>query len=1274
MNAASSTEDAIYPYIGRIRDALWCSAPRGRATVMIGAGFSRQAEPLGQSSEPFPLWSGLVKRLLTDLHLSPDTPLDALRVAQIYESTFGRPALDAAVAACVPDLAYSPGENHRRLLKLPWVDVLTTNYDTLLERAAADVFDRRYTRVVSPADLSIHVAPRVVKLHGTLPSHRPFIVTEEDYRCYPRTHAPFVNVVQQAVMETLVVLLGFSGHDPNFLQWIGWVRDELDEHAPPVYLCGVLDLSPAQQALFAARRVSPVDLGPLFPAAKYPDRDTRHAAATAWFLDVLAVGKPLRPREWAPIQPLPLVALTPAGPPVRQFTAFTDIWPSSNSPGSEEKIRRTINLWRSQRLEYPGWLVAPQISRDRVWNGTKYWREFIVNGSEQFTPQERMCVLRELTWRLDVCLMSLWTSEADLMCTLLESVNPFPSTLDLPGATVVDLGSGKDLSETWVELAFAIVRTAREDFDEPRHTSWLNRLLALSSVVPSIVSRVAAERAYWELAHLDLEKLATHLKSWRAIEQSPLGQAKLAAVYAELGETDRAMELASTALRAIRARLASLAPQLELLSIESWLIVLMNMLRFPTSFIEGESRDRLAVLSGEDCDPHALREKLESDLSNQDLPLKVEVSITHRFDPRSKSVSRRLPGNKWDFDEIVPAFVALRLPEVAPCAIRTRSVNFLSHVAANAALWLEPVAPFWAFGFFVRLGDKNVIERCLDRPAVAWMDSSRVDRLVPMLVRLADHALESMPLRDPKEQDTLDARMGNTALEILSRLAIRLSASRRQEVMRLLLHWLESDAAARAWGFDDEVGHLTHRLIFALPSDELLAAVVPLLSVPLVEDHGFGTRDHTRWPEVTDGFSKRKDWPAEQPKIPTELVARLTYAVRSDQRETRRRATVRLLFLLDRGWLSNAQVAEFGAAIWFKMQSANGLPTDLDDFGVDTLVRLPGAKDHDIPALVRFRLLSKPFHPLRDSTGVYSVDVVEQVSERLWDIQRWAGIFFPRAPWIVLTPEETATLASALVEWWVANEEVVVKQVTATRYNPFFRADQISNMIQGLLSVFGDVLLPSVVNEPDTAKAIHRTIERIRGAGFRATRSLVGLFVANRISADALAENLAVDLGSNDRDHIGYGAWCLLIWHRAYSTRLLAGPPPENLVQLLAHRIALRAEPASDEACQWMARLVHEAEEVLSPTIYELLVRGLAVLERTTDLVEWRKRYTRGEAKRNEANELLEIRACAVALASILARRAERMGEAIPVSISRWKDAAAADPLPEIRRAWDSPV
>ena len=116
---------------------------------------------------------------------APRTPEWAPRIAQEYRAAFGRGALHDRLQGLVRDRDYSPGPAHTRLLKLPWDGIYTTNWDTLLERAAEHVVEHSYGVVSNMDQIPMANCPRIVKLHGSLPSQFPLIVTEEDYRTYP---------------------------------------------------------------------------------------------------------------------------------------------------------------------------------------------------------------------------------------------------------------------------------------------------------------------------------------------------------------------------------------------------------------------------------------------------------------------------------------------------------------------------------------------------------------------------------------------------------------------------------------------------------------------------------------------------------------------------------------------------------------------------------------------------------------------------------------------------------------------------------------------------------------------------------------------------------------------------------------------------------------------------------------------------------------------------------------------------------------------------------
>ena len=301
-----TTPDQVH--INQVRDALWCR-PTSRASVMVGAGFSQNAEKTRPNAGDLPTWREITRQICRRLYLSQDgtrlrDALDEasatsgfLRLAEEYKAVFGCTALNELIKSLVRDSDFRPGDMHKRLLRLPWRDVFSTNWDTLLESARTFVTNRSYSVVRTAVDVASSAPPRIIKLHGSFPSHYPFIVTEEDYRIYPREFAPFVNTVQQAMMETVFLLIGFSGDDPNFLHWSGWVRDNMGSSAPMIYLAGWLDLSVHRRQVLVDRSVVPIDLAHHPKAASWPDH-LRHQYAGAWILRTLELGSPYDIADW----------------------------------------------------------------------------------------------------------------------------------------------------------------------------------------------------------------------------------------------------------------------------------------------------------------------------------------------------------------------------------------------------------------------------------------------------------------------------------------------------------------------------------------------------------------------------------------------------------------------------------------------------------------------------------------------------------------------------------------------------------------------------------------------------------------------------------------------------------------------------------------------------------------------------------------------------------------------------------------------------------------
>ena len=81
----------------------------------------------------------------------------------------------------------------------------------------------------------------IYKLHGSMrlneedaygfdgDKHCQYIITQEDYSDYPTKHEPFVNLMKISLLKGAFCLIGFSGDDPNFLSWISWVKNVLEQ-------------------------------------------------------------------------------------------------------------------------------------------------------------------------------------------------------------------------------------------------------------------------------------------------------------------------------------------------------------------------------------------------------------------------------------------------------------------------------------------------------------------------------------------------------------------------------------------------------------------------------------------------------------------------------------------------------------------------------------------------------------------------------------------------------------------------------------------------------------------------------------------------------------------------------------------------------------------------------------------------------------------------------------------------------------------------------------
>lgn len=170
---------------------------------------------------------------------------------------------------------------HKALLDCSWQYILTTNYDGLLEYAQS-LNGQKASHITHDYELSFSDnSMRIIKIHGDLSkstsdnfnfdgcTEHKYIITKEDYDNYPIRHEAFTQFMRINLLQGVFCLIGFSGDDPNFINWIKWVRNVLvksqgnTSSEPKIYLISLEkepQKDPAKSSFYENHRIALVQL------------------------------------------------------------------------------------------------------------------------------------------------------------------------------------------------------------------------------------------------------------------------------------------------------------------------------------------------------------------------------------------------------------------------------------------------------------------------------------------------------------------------------------------------------------------------------------------------------------------------------------------------------------------------------------------------------------------------------------------------------------------------------------------------------------------------------------------------------------------------------------------------------------------------------------------------------------------------------------------------------------------------------------------------------
>lgn len=1234
------------PHMNHVSDALWRIG--GGASVMVGSGFSRNARPRRPDPLPMPTLKEMARELHRMLHPCGGNPTDCPppervpRLAEEYEAAFGPIALHEVLRRMVPDRDYVPGLFHERLLRMPWCDIFTTNWDTLLERARALP---AYAAIRAPSDLPSSTRPRIVKLHGSLPTP-PLILTEEAYRTYQRTYAPFVNTVQQAMMETVVLLLGFSGDDPNFLHWSGWVRDNLGAAAPKIYLAGHLCLSRTQRRMLQARNVVSIDLAEHPKAGEWPEH-LWHRLATDWILTSLECGRPYDQTRWPnpPEKPKeidsrlePVAALRPLAGPVAEPDIVTSQSTSIEADGA--KVAKAVEAWRHNRECYPGWIVFPRDIRSARRETVERWAPFILGVLPSIKLLERLDVIYEMIWRIERSLARMPEALEAAADEVLVAIDCRARTVDSERVATADWTA---IRAKWRDVALSLLTAARYRLDADGFEAGLERLKDYVDDDPCVGERFHHERCLWSLWELDYESLEERLGEWNVGDVDPMWKVRKSALLRDIGKGSEADSLVEEAVAEI-GTVPQAGREIAAVSREGWALR-------STMSLDNYARiyGRLRELAPLKCDARDIWD-LRSDLEHFDR----DGQPAPHFD---LGVQRTPQTIRSANDVRTSAYMSVRLAEVAGLPAAANLMDVAGSLLRLSAERLAVVDPQLAIRLVLRAARTDTdqsLQRVLSRERAAALPGQQARRLCDAAQKLALHAI-SRGEADVQGERVSWLERARVALEGWSRLILRAD---HETAERALQEGLKLHGRGMHLWLHDALGNLLRRSWETMRSRNAEELVLDILDTRIPRDDEMGVV--FRYPEPTDLLLGLEQPPERTPENETRWVRVIGILVRAAEEGgvARERASRRLGRIASWGLLTPPETAQAAACWWGSdAHDDSSLPvgTGLHDYA---FIVLPEPRQ----GMGRRAFGKKWFNG--DSSqailtglsgsGAVGLSVTHADPSRADDVLYQAGraVAFLRhhTRSLALSRSEMA-FVTGIVDRWTETSLRFPKDIPDLFISPVRQS--LTGAIRGLGLLLSEVRVPASLAQTLNLKVKDLHDPQLGEKGIPAFVMLPGIWRSAPGLLDDIDVTMKKGLASEDVRMASSAFGALRFWlEREKDGSQL--PPLEQWVREVGVAIAVRRQAAG--AALDVAKWVFEQGRTgHRDAIRDLVVTGLGYLLEQL-------RYDRETADANGLDIPLTRWRCIQVARAIAVEQSET-----PEVVRRWLELGRDDPLPEVR-------
>lgn len=750
----------------QIKENPWFASVRGKlehiqhflhkelASCMVGAGFSRNAER--DINVQVKDWEGLAldfyKRLYGGNPQKSDLSLkSALRLASQVECQYGRHELHRLIEEAVPNDKLKPGPLHYALVNLPWRDIFTTNYDQLLERTPSKY---SYSIITNKETLLYKPHPRIIKLHGSFPDCKPYVISEEDYRTYPNQHPEFVNTVRQSLIESALCLFGFSGEDPNFLNWIGWIRDKMGKTLAPIYLFDVSETGyhESELSLLRERRIEIISMD----FSLFQDRNEFFE----FIFQFLGENPAEIEKGWSATMEFDFIS---------KISGIKIKGGSFSNTLQADKLNELINRYRAIRESYPGWLFIPVRHLEDAFEDS-FSRElhYIKPILKDIPVDKRKDLLFELEWRFRMSFVP---------------VSLVPWYADAIKELISNLSEDEIINDyKLIVLSISLLSFYRQRYEMEKFEELAIKLSGVQYTTDTEnIRHYLYERCLSAISVMDYPKARMILSLWAPAPEDYLGILWKTAIMTELGQNEEAYIMLRKAYTSLQN---SYVTTHRLQYLDSTMAAYESVMRVYEPFTPQRHRknndwDEFLIYNYFRYEKERLydrRDKLERDkFKNRTHEFNLNHVVNHySMGAGSRELESQYAGR------IQMVWESFGYPYL----LGNMTINSTMMQLSSDSLLKTGNAPF-ALNVLIRSAQKDTIKSVLHKHIVSSIDKELVEHIFDDLMTKAES------IKDWDESQ-LGQRMSVVVAEILRRFAVVLDEERIMRLVPLLLKIRES--------------------------------------------------------------------------------------------------------------------------------------------------------------------------------------------------------------------------------------------------------------------------------------------------------------------------------------------------------------------------------------------------------------------------------------------------------------------------------------------------